>query len=119
MKPASKSKIFNVLYLQLLLGSIVAVAVALFANPYVVSAICGVTIALLSTGVYSYFTFRYGVVATPKTALRRHQVAMLIRFVVNAVGFLVVLLLYPHVNFIAMIITYCITLSGYWFSLLL
>lgn len=110
----------SVLKLQLALGACCVLIVALIAKDLnsVFSAFLGLILVLLPTLLYVFMVFRHGVVAYPKIALGRHQKAMVFRFVANFVLFLLVVISYKQCKFLWLLLTYFVTLSGYWFSLI-
>ncbi|MFN7094365.1 MAG: hypothetical protein ACK4M7_03275, partial [Burkholderiales bacterium] len=59
-----------------------------------------------------------GNIVYPTHALGSHQKAALIRFLVNMILFALVFISYPQCKVIELFLTYFVTLSGYWFSLI-
>lgn len=110
----------RVIKFQLALGVICTLAVALITQNLnsILSALIGVALVLLPTLGYAFVAFRRGVVAYPGVALGRHQKAMVLRFILNFVLFALVIINFRQCNFLVLLITYFVTLSGYWFSLI-
>jgi F0F1-type ATP synthase assembly protein I len=82
------------------------------------SAFLGGVLVLLPTLIYSCLAFRQGLIAYPNVALRRHQKAMVFRFLANFILFALVTIFYRQCNFLLLIIGYFVTISGYWLSLI-
>ena len=110
----------RVIKFQLTLGIACTVMVLLVTNNLndMLSALTGVILVIIPTLMYAFIAFRKGVIAYPVVALKRHQMAMLLRFVTNLVCFAAVVILYRQCNFPLLLLAYCVTLSGYWFSLI-
>ncbi len=110
----------KVIRCELILALICICVIALFTRNYnsIFSAFLGGVLGLVPTIVYAYIAFRKGIVVYPEAALRRHQKAMVFRFIANFVLFTLVLIMYRQCNFLLLLISYFVTLSGYWFSLI-
>ena len=110
----------KVIRVQLCLGILCTLVVTMVLRNYnsALSAITGVGLVVLPTIAYALVAFTRGLVSYPEVALGRHQKAMVLRFVVNFILFTLVLLVYRQCNFVVLFITYLVTLSGYWFSLI-
>jgi F0F1-type ATP synthase assembly protein I len=110
----------QVIKLQLGLGSACSLLVALIMQDFnsILSALLGFALALASTVVYAKVAFAKGKIAYPAHALSSHQKAALLRFLVNMVLFALVFISYPQCKVIELFLTYFVTLSGYWFSLI-
>ena len=104
---------------ELSLALICTLVVAVVTRNYnsIISAFLGGVLVLVPTLIYVYIAFRKGVIAYPGVALGRHQQAMVLRFVVNFVLFALVVIIYRQCNFLLLLISYFVTLSGYWLSL--
>ena len=82
------------------------------------SVFLGGILVIIPTFIYSFTVFINGLVAYPSVALKRHQKAMVFRFLANFVLFALVMVLYRQCNFVLLFLGYIITLSGYWLSLI-
>lgn len=82
------------------------------------SALFGLIIAITPTIVYAKIMLTKGV-DNYVLAYYKHKKAMLIKFFINILGFLLVFLLYKNVNAIALFITYIVTIFAYWTCLLI
>ena len=85
---------------------------------YTLSVFLGGILVIIPTFIYSFTVFINGLVAYPSVALKRHQKAMVFRFLANFVLFALVMVLYRQCNFVLLFLGYIITLSGYWLSLI-
>ena len=112
--------IIKVFKLQALLGTVCIVSIWLFIHDVhdVVSASLGAVLVLVTTLIYFIVAFTKSRVTSPRQALKRHQYAMIMRFITNMIGFGAIIIIYPACNFVILIVAYVITLSSYWFSLL-
>lgn len=110
----------QVIKLQLGLGSACSLLIALIMQDFnsILSALLGFALALASTVAYAKVAFAKGKIAYPAHALASHQKAALIRFLVNMILFALVFISYPQCKVIELFLTYFVTLSGYWFSLI-
>ena len=82
------------------------------------SAFLGGFLVFISTLIYSFFAFKRGVVAYPSIVLKRHQKAMVSRFLANFILFALVIIFYRQCNFLLLLIGYLVTIGGYWVSLI-
>ena len=82
------------------------------------SLLIGVLMSIMSTLCYVLITFRVGFVHLPKIAYKNHQIAVIIKFMLNIVVFILVLNYYKNCNFLLMLIGYVLTMSSYWLSLI-
>ncbi len=84
----------------------------------ILSAFLGGVLVFIPTLVYSFFAFKKGVVAYPGVVLKRHQKAMVFRFLANFILFALVIIFYRQCNFLLLLIGYLVTIAGYWVSLI-
>ena len=105
---------------QFCLGLLCVIVVGVITRNYnsMISALTGMGLVMLPTILYAIIAFSKGVVAYPEVALGRHQKAMVMRFLLNFALFALVLIYYRQCNFLVLFITYFVTISGYWFSLI-
>lgn len=105
---------------ELTLAGICTLVVAITTKNFnsTLSAILGGILVLVPTVIYAFIAFRKGVIAYPGVALGRHQKAMVFRFIINFVLFALVVIFYRQCNFLVLLITYLITMGGYWLSLI-
>lgn len=106
------------LQVGLCLTCIVVVAIVAKNFNSVVSAAVGGGLVIIPTLLYAHIVFRKGVVNYPATTLRLHQIAMVARFIANFVLFVIVCLSYKQCDFLTLFVTYLVTLSAYWLSLI-
>jgi len=106
--------------LQFILGICAVILISFFRSNQnsIISAVIGVFLVTIPTLIYVKIAFARGFIAYPNIALAQHQKAMLFRFFLNLVLFMVVAVVYRGCDFLALFTTYFITLSGYWFSLI-
>lgn len=84
----------------------------------ILSSLIGFGVAFSATIVYVLAAFYKGFIAYPNQVLKLHQKAVVLRFLVNLLLFMIVFISYRQCRFMLLLITYLVTLSGYWFSLL-
>ncbi|MCX8514396.1 MAG: hypothetical protein ORN24_02390 [Burkholderiales bacterium] len=110
----------RVLVLELIIAIVFIGAITIITNNTnsALSALFGGVLVISSTLVYFYVAFRKGVIANSNIALKRHKIAMILKFSTNVLGFALILSLFKDCNFIIFIAAYVITLSGYWLSLI-
>jgi F0F1-type ATP synthase assembly protein I len=110
----------RVIILELMIALIFVVAITGISQNIntALSALFGAGLVILSTLVYFYVAFRKGVIANSNIALKRHKMAMILKFSTNVLGFALILAIFKNCNFIVFIAAYIITLSGYWLSLI-
>ncbi len=84
----------------------------------ILSAFLGGVLVFIPTLIYSFFAFKKGIVAYPVVVLKRHQKAMVFRFLANFILFALVIIFYRQCNFLLLLIGYLVTISGYWVSLI-
>ncbi|MBP9743351.1 MAG: ATP synthase subunit I, partial [Burkholderiales bacterium] len=106
--------------LQIGLSLICVVVTAIIAKNLnsIISAAVGGGLAIIPTLLYAYIVFRKGLINYPATTLRLHQMAMAVRFIANFVLFVIVCLNYKQLDFLILFVTYLVTLSAYWLSLI-
>ncbi len=110
----------KVILWEVVLTLIFTLLVAIISKSYnsTISAFLGGVLVLVPTLVYAFFAFKKGVVAYPSVALKRHQKAMVFRFLANFILFALVIIFYRQCNFLLLLIGYLIAISGYWVSLI-
>lgn len=113
--------VYQVVIIQLIMGLL---AVLIFvANKHttdtLVSSFVGLALAIAPTIVYTKIAFGRGLFLAPNTVYLQHKKAVISRFILNLLLFSVVLLVYKHCNYAALLTTYIAGLSGYWISLLI
>ena len=81
------------------------------------SALLGLLCVLLPTIIYIRVAFVKQVLAA-ENVLKLHKKAMLLKFISNLILFALVFLFYKKCDVIVLFMTYIISISGYWFSLL-
>ena len=113
------ASVWRVIKLQLILGIICTVIVLICTRNGndVFSSILGCLIALIPTFLYIKVVFRSGVVNYPRDALKLHKKAMIVRFLTSFGLFILVICLFKECNFLVLFLTYIMSLSAYWFSL--
>ncbi|MDQ5921975.1 MAG: hypothetical protein QG673_2034 [Pseudomonadota bacterium] len=109
----------QIVKLQLWLGVITSIIVVISTRDFnkTLSALLGAVLAVLPTLAYAFIAFRNGLIAHPKTVMWQHKKAMIVRFMANFVLFIIVCLSYKNCDFFILFVTYLITLSAYWLSL--
>lgn len=110
----------KVILLEVILTTIATLLVVLISKNYnnALSVFLGGVLVIIPTTIYSFFVFKKGVVAYPSIALKRHQKAMVFRFLANFILFAVVIIFYQQCNFLLLLLGYLVTISGYWLSLI-
>lgn len=105
--------------IQLIMGLIATIALVAYRHNLntAFSGIAGSFLAIVPTVVYAKIAFTEHLAVAPAIAFVRHKKAMLSRFLLNLVLFAIVLFLYKKCDYIALFVTYFITLAGYWVSL--
>jgi len=113
--------VYQLVKIQLIAGLTAAAIVAAHKHDLntLFSAIVGLVLAISPTIVYTMVAFSGGLVTTPTIAYTRHKKAMISRFILNLLLFGLVALIYRQCDYTALLITYIVSLSGYWISLLL
>ncbi len=116
----NKNNIKFILLWQLYIGIIFAVLVLIFTMNFIyfASAVVGGLISIISTLCYIFITFRNGFIHLPKVAYKNHQLAMLTKFILNIIIFILVLKLFKNCNFIILLTGYVVSMSSYWLSLI-
>lgn len=111
--------VLRVIKYQLLQGVIAAFFILIIKKDLTafLSALCGILIALIPTLVYAKVVISKNIDDIHAT-YRKHKLAIGLKFLSNAMCFLVVFLLYKNVNVLMLFITYIISLSGYWTSII-
>ena len=74
---------------------------------------------MIPTFVYIKIAFANGLIILPSEAFKLHKKAMIAKFIVNLVLFMLIIMLYKDCNFLALFLTYIITLSGNWLNLVI
>lgn len=82
-----------------------------------ISAVFGLLIALIPSLVYAKVVVGDRV-DNFYVAYQKHKKALLLKFIVNAMGFFMVFLIFKNVSASALFVAYVITLSGHWTSLI-
>ena len=98
--------------LQFYLGFVCVIVVAVSRKDLIeiVSSLIAMSLVIVPTLAYIKIAFAQGLVGHPKVVLARHQMAMLIKFVLTALLFALVYIFYRQCNFFVLLITYFICL---------
>lgn|GEM_PF-2555931 len=113
--------VYQLVIIQLIMGLATAALVAAHKHNMnsLFSGIVGLALAIMPTIIYAKIAFGNGLVSAPGVAYVRHKKAMISRFILNLLLFGIVVLVYRRCDYTALLITYIVTLSGYWISLLI
>ncbi len=84
----------------------------------ILSVLFGSLIVILSTFLYGCIAFAQGLVVKPKIAIMLHQRAMLFKFILNTMLFMLVIIFFKRCNYIFLFVSYIITQSTVWLILL-
>ncbi len=119
--PKHISIMYRLVIIQSVMGLLTAIIIAAYTHSMnaLFSGVVGLIIALISTIIGAKIAFSDGLVVAPDVAYTRHKKAMIGRFVLNLLLFAVVVLVYRQCNYIALLLTYIVALSGYWISLII
>lgn len=82
------------------------------------SCLLGSLLVVIPSLVYAITAFSQGIVVTPNLAITLHKRAMLIKFVINFILFILVILAYRNCNYLLLFINYIITQVCGWLILL-
>ncbi|MFN8770945.1 MAG: ATP synthase subunit I [Neisseriaceae bacterium] len=125
IKCSAKKKVLNkelryCLSLQLVISVIFCLFVLLlFKNLNIAfSSIIGSMIVIITNFSYYVIAFSKGLVVKPGEALSLHKKAMIAKFALNIVIFMLVFVLYKKCNYPVLFIAYIITQSSNWLMLL-
>ena len=119
-----ESKKFNIANYLIKIQLIVSMAIALmvlivFKNAVdTASVVFGSLLVVLPTTIYRGIAFRKGLVVSPKTALIQHKKAMVAKFMLNCLLFIILIFVFKHCNFLFLFISYIITQGIAWAVLL-
>lgn len=110
----------RVIKIQLVLGLIATIILVMHKQSLntVLSGVVGMLLATASTIFYAKVAFAKQLGISPLLAYARHKQAMIARFTLNILFFAIVLFFYKSCDYIALFVTYFITLAGYWLSLI-
>lgn len=109
-----------VIKLQLILGIVASLACYTVDSTMVTgfSALLGMSLVVISTSAYLGLIWSRTVLAAEKV-FAQHKKAMIVRYLTNFIGFLVIFTVFKDVNVFALFITYIVTISAYWLSLII
>ena len=107
------SVVANLIKIQLIITilNIIVVSLVFKSLTDVLSVALGSTIVIVSSIVYASIAFSYGLIVIPNIAIKQHKKAMLTKFLVNFLLFVVVITLYKKCNYLLLFISYIITQS--------
>ena len=116
---AIRGNYLKVAKIQLIVGLIVFLLLSIFFRKLEISVSSGLglLLAIIPTLVYIKVVWKSQYLAVTKV-YAQHKKALLLKFLCNLAGFALVLVTYHEVQFLALLVTYVITLSGTWLSLL-
>lgn len=119
-KSAHKRVEYTIVGLQLGLTCLCIVVTSCISRNFanVMSAAIGAGIVILSTLLYGRIALINNCLAYPAVALKRHQLAMLLRFMLSLILFALVAILYRQCNFVVLFVSYVVCSGSYWLSLL-
>lgn len=114
------SKILFVLIFQAILGLGFSTLCFIISNELrsLLSSLLGFALVFIPTLVYIKVAFSRGLVVLPDVAIKLHKKAIIYRLGITTILFILVFACYKNCNFFIFFVTYLVTLSGYWFSLL-
>ncbi len=114
-----KNTVFCVIKLQFIQGIVALLMVFLYKYSFsaLYSGFLGLLIAVIPTIAYAK------VVITEKIdnaniMYRKHKKAMMIKFIINGMIFMLVFLFVKNINIFSLFFVYIVAISGYWTSLL-
>jgi F0F1-type ATP synthase assembly protein I len=109
----------KVIKYQIIQGIIAVIVIAIITRHFIdiYSGVCGLIIALVPTIVYSKIAVS-NKIDSFYVMYKKHKQAMILKFIVNCLGFLVVFILFRHVSALSLFIVYFVTLCGHWTSVL-
>lgn len=84
----------------------------------ILSVMFGCIVAFVPTLIYVKVAFQKGLLAYPNQVLKRHQRAVVLRFLVSFFLFSLICYSYSSCNFLLLLVAYVITLSSYWIILI-
>lgn len=108
----------RVIKLQLLIGLLAVIIVLIFNKNLlsVISAFCGLAIAVIPTVIYVKLAWSNKVINSEQI-FARHKKAELFKFILTILAFVLVFVCFKKVHILALFTTYVATLSSYWFCL--
>lgn len=113
-----KSVVIRVIKYQTIQGAIAILALSLWyqSKIVIISSILGLLLAVIPTVVYAKIAISKKV-ENYLLAYKKHKTAMIIKFVVNGIGFLLVFSMIKNLSAGVLFSVYIIALSGHWTSL--
>ncbi len=104
----------RVLYLQLLMGSVCLLVSMFIHNIHTtLSVLLGVGLVVVPTIVYVKISAMHKILPINQI-YGRHKKAELVKFVLNLSWFALIFIGYKHVQAIALLVSYAVVLSSYW-----
>ena len=113
-----KSVVIRVIKYQITQGAIAVLALSLWyqSKIVIISSILGLLLAVIPTVVYAKLTISKKVENYLLT-YKKHKTAMIIKFIVNGAGFLLVFSMIKNLSPGVLFSVYIIALSGHWTSI--